>query len=70
MTLTAASPVNIDSSHFISSGKMLSTGLKMRGELLWALFFGVEFTTMRYGPCRKMDRLPLLATFGRFSDFN
>ncbi len=30
MTLTAASPVNIDSSRFIRSGKMPSTGLKIR----------------------------------------
>ncbi len=32
MTLTAVSPVNIGSSRFVRSGKMLSTGLKIRWE--------------------------------------
>lgn len=32
MTLTAASPVNIGSSHFVRLGKMLSVGLKIRWE--------------------------------------
>ena len=32
MTLTAARPVNIGSSHFVRLGKMLSVGLKIRCE--------------------------------------